>query len=126
MTQHSIKAEIEVQFQPAGMQLPPDEREVAYPTLEITYSFTKGAPEVRYQRNDGPGHPPEAAEIEVTNVALLDGDGLNPTKGQLWGWAIEWINDKGFDKACESAVEDDEGDRADYENDRCKDRDMGL
>jgi hypothetical protein len=110
-TQHSIKAEIEVQFQVAGMQLPPDEREVAYPTVEITYSFTKGAPEVH---------------IEVIDVTLLEGDGLAPTKEQLMDWAVEWVNDAGFDKACESAVEDDESDRADYEHDRRKDRDMGL
>lgn len=104
-TQHTLTTEIEVHFQLSGM--PDDERETAYPKLEITYSFLKGSPAVRYQRNGDPGWPADPDEVELINVKLIDGDGLAPTAHQLREWAEDWLNDAGYDKACEHAREVD-------------------
>lgn len=103
MTQHTIAAEIEVKFLIADM--PADEREVAYPKVEITYSYSPGSPAVMYQRNGDPGWPAEPAEIELINVHLIDGDGLAPNDQQLREWAYDWLHDAGFDQACEHAEE---------------------
>ena len=100
-TRHTIKAEIEVHFQLSGM--PDDEREVAYPEIEITYDFSPGCPaRIRYDEND---HPAESPEVEVISAKLLDGDGLDPTQDQVWQWAEVWLDGDGFDRACEQASE---------------------
>lgn len=112
----SIKAVIEVQFHLIGM--PDDEREVAYPELEITYSYLRGSPAVMYQRNGDPGWPAEPAELDFISAKLINGDGLAPAQEQIDEWAQNWLDDNGFDQACAHAEEmsrsdpDDARDRA--------------
>ncbi len=101
MSQHTITAEIKVQFRISGM--PEDERETAYPKVEITYTFTRGADEVRYQSNGDPGYPAEPHELEFISAKLIDGDGLEPEQYQLTDWAEEWLQDEGYDQACRHA-----------------------
>jgi hypothetical protein len=104
MSHHSITAEIEVKFHLPWM--PDDEREVAYPTVEIVYSFTGGRPaRIRYDEND---HPAESDEVEVISATLITGDGLDPTKYQVLNWAQDWLADKGYDLACREARSDSE------------------
>lgn len=42
MSTHTIDAELEIKFRLPDM--PEDEREVAYPKVQITFIFTKGRP----------------------------------------------------------------------------------
>lgn len=104
-TKHTIDAEIEVKFHIPGM--PDDEREVAYPTVRIDYSFSKGSPAVMYQRNGDPGWPAESAEVELIKAILIEGDGLQPTQDQIDDWANEWLADVGYEQAVERALERD-------------------
>lgn len=101
MSQHTLQTEIEVQFHLSGA--PDDEREVAYPRLEITYRYSPGSPAVMYQRNGDPGWPAEPAEVELINAQLLNGDGLDPTLEQVNEWARDWLDDAGYAEACDHA-----------------------
>lgn len=104
MSKHTIEAEIEVKFRPAGMGLPDDEFEVAYPKVLIEYSFSKGSPAVMYQRNGDPGWPAEPAEVEALSAKLISGDGLEPTQDQVLDWARDWLDSEdGFNAACDAA-----------------------
>ena len=112
MQKYTILAEIERKFQLAGM--PDDEREVAYPTVDVTFTYKRGSPAVMYQRNGDPGWPAEPAEVELVGAKLIDGDGLQPTPDQLNDWAQDWLdNDAGFNLAVEYAQAEDERSRAD-------------
>lgn len=108
-SRHTITTEIEVKFSFPGLAA--GEYETAYPTVEIEYQFSKGCPEVRYQRNGDPGWPAEPPEVEILKAKLIDGDGLNPTDEQLYDWADQWLDsEKGFELACENAAPtDDDG-----------------
>jgi hypothetical protein len=102
VTQHTIVAEIKRYFQLAGM--PDDEREVAYPTVEIAFTYKRGSPAVMYQRNGDPGWPAEPAEIELVSAKLVNGDGLMPTPDQLNDWAQDWLDsDSGYSLAVDAA-----------------------
>lgn len=104
MSTHTITAECKVKFRIPDM--PADEREVAYPTLEITYTFTPGSPEVRYQRNGDPGWPADPAEVELVSAKLIKADGFTPTQEQINEWAEEWLWNEGYNAACDAAAED--------------------
>ena len=101
VTRHQITAEIAVQFQLSGM--PDDEREVAYPKIDIEYTYVKGCPPSFDPINGG--DPGWAAEIEMVSATLADGDGLAPTQKQVDDWAQDWLDDKGYDRACQNAEE---------------------
>ena len=95
---HVIDAEIEVKW---------GDGEVAYPQIEIVYSYSPGCrARINYDEHD---HPAEAAELEVMDVTLTQDDGLNPDAKQLMAWAEEWLHGDGYYKACEEA-EGDYGD----------------
>lgn len=98
MTNHTIRAEIEVRFHLLGA--PDDEREVAYPTVDIDFRHSPGSPERGPTYACG-GTPAEPAEIEMTKVTLVNGDGLVPTQEQIDDWAEEWLQDTGYDRACD-------------------------
>lgn len=107
MKYHTILAEIERKFQLAGM--PDDECEVAYPTIEITFTYKRGSPAVMYQRNGDPGWPAEPAEVEFISAKLVNGDGLLPTPDQLNDWAQDWLDsDAGYNLAADYAQAEDE------------------
>jgi len=95
MTLHTIKTELEVET--AGG--------VFCPKLEITYSYLPGSPAVYYQRNGDPGWPADPAELELINVKLIDGNGLDPTDQQVQKWANDWLDDAGYSEACGHAEE---------------------
>lgn len=112
MQKYTILAEIERKFQLAGM--PDDEREVAYPTVEITFTYIPGSPAVIYQRNGDPGWPAESPELELVSAKLVHGDGLAPTPDQLNDWAQDWLDsDYGFNLAADHAQTENERSRAD-------------
>jgi hypothetical protein len=101
MSNHTILTEVEVRFVPVGLI----EQETAYPTLKIDFSFTPGCPEQGPSYASG-GEPATAAEIEITGVKLLDGDGLLPTDDQLREWADKWLDGDGYNEACDQAETD--------------------
>ena len=101
MTVYTIVAEIETKFSIPGM--PDDEREVAYPKVEITYSYLPGHPGCMYQRNGDPGFSPEPAEVDFISAKLIDGDGLAPEQWQVNEWAQDWLDDAGYEQACDHA-----------------------
>ncbi len=105
MSKHTVVAEIEAQFTFPG--LADGEFEVAYPKIEITYSHTKGCPAVMYQRNGDPGWPAEPDEIELLSAKLIDGDGLTPAQDRVDDWARDWLENQGYDQACEAAHADE-------------------
>ena len=112
--QHTITAEIPYDI---------DGDNLANLEIEITFTHTKGSPEVRYQRNGDPGWPAESDEVTVMDAKLLDGDGLNPTPEQLIEIAADWINDAGFEQAC-AVANGAEGPDPDAAYEAKRDRDM--
>jgi hypothetical protein len=95
---HSIQAEIEVEVPGSNGQ------EYCYPVIEIVYNYSPGCPAVMYQRNGDPGWPAEPAEVEVMDVTLLEDGGLAEVDAKtLMKWAEDWIQDKGYYRACEEA-----------------------
>lgn len=90
-TNHTIRAEIEVRFHLSGA--PDDERETAYPTVDIDFTYVRGAPATWTD----PGY---GAEIEVVRATLVNGDGLAPTAEQVDAWAEIWLQDAGYDRDC--------------------------
>jgi hypothetical protein len=101
---HSIRAEIEVRFHLPGM--PEDERETAYPVVDIDFTFLPGAPERGPTYACG-GTPADPAEIEMVKATLVNGDGLVPTQDRIDDWADAWLQGVGFDRACDVACERD-------------------
>ena len=94
---HSIEAEIEVERMTDGG---PD---YAYPHIEIVYSYSPGDPGIQWGDN---ACPPEAAELEVMDVTLIEDAGLDPDAKQLMMWAEEWLQGDGYGAACRNAEED--------------------
>lgn len=96
----TIIAEPTVQFWFPGM--PDDERETANPTIELKFTFVPGYPELGSIYGSG-GEPACPAEVEFISAKLIDGDGLAPTQDQIDDWARKWLDDEGYDAACEVA-----------------------
>ena len=93
MATHTLTTKVEVSFIPVSLS----EIETAYPTIEIEYKHTEGAPQTLWE-------PADPDEIEFVSASLIDGDGLVPTKSQIDEWAMEWLaTDHGYEKACENA-----------------------
>lgn len=102
MSTHKITTGITVTF-PINDE---GERDSAQPKLEITYTYQPGSPGCMYQRNGDPGWPPEAPEVEVVSVKVLDADGIGFFGNETQEWetrAQDWLDDEGFDLACEHA-----------------------
>lgn len=123
MITHTIRAEIEVRFHLLGS--PDDERETAYPTVDIDFTFTPGCPETGPSYASG-GEPASPAEIEFVKATLVSGDGLAPTQDQIDDWAQNWLDDAGFDAACNLACQDDGPDPDDARDRERDDRLMGM
>ncbi len=104
MSQHTIEAEVEVKFRIPDM--PADERDVAYPTMAITYNYKAGRRAFTPRGEYAPIDPPEPPEVELVGVKLLNGDGLEPEYERLLEWAENWLDDAGFNRACEFAEDD--------------------
>lgn len=102
MSKHSIRAEIEVSFHLSGA--PDDEREVAYPKVDIEFSFTSGCPATGPSYASG-GDPASPAEVEMISATLADGDGLAPTQDQVDDWAKDWLSDAGYHAALDVAAD---------------------
>lgn len=100
---HTIEAEVEVFFRLPDM--PADEREVAYPTIKIDYTWLPGAPEQGPTYACG-GQPADPDEVELMRAVLVNGDGLAPTQEQIDEWAQNWLDDKGYDRAIENAMDE--------------------
>jgi len=95
-----MRVEIEKRCIPSGLY----DYEVCYPQFDIVVDFKKGSPAVMYQRNGDPGWPADPAEIELLDVALFKGDGIAPTKEQMWDWVQEWLDsDQGYQFVCDTA-----------------------
>jgi hypothetical protein len=111
---HTIQAEIRVQFRFPGM--PDDERETAYPTVDIEFDFVPGcaATGPSYASGGGPADP---AECNFIGATLIDGNGLAPTAEQVDDWARDWLHDAGYEEACELATRGPDPDAA-YEQAR--------
>jgi hypothetical protein len=123
MTAYTIRAEIEVRFHLLGA--PDDERETAYPKVDIEFEF------IPYQPATGPsyasgGEPACPAEVDFIKATLIDGDGLIPTKEQIDDWSREWLCDAGYDAACEIACRDDTPDPDHARDQALDDRMMGF
>lgn len=99
MSRHTVTAEIEVNFTPAGLT----ETETAYPEIEITFSYSPGTPEQGPTFDCG-GQPAEGPEIELVSAKLIDGHGIEPTQEQVNDWAEEWLySDFGYEAASKAA-----------------------
>ena len=87
--------------------------------VEITYTFTPGAPEQGPTYSSG-GQPADPDEVEFVSVDawLATYPLLQSIQKMLDEWAIEYLaSDDGFDDARNQAIEDEEAarDRADEE-----------
>jgi hypothetical protein len=111
-SRHTTVAECEVFFTFPG--LAEGEREVAYPKLEIEYLFNPG----RRPSFDDPGY---SAELQLIKATLIDSDGLGPSDSQVQEWAQAWLDDDGYDQACNAADEDHHRGDPDAAYDRWRD-----
>lgn len=96
----TIHAEIEARFTFPG--LADGEHEVAYPTIEIQYSFVRGYPASGPTYWSG-GEPADPDEVDLISAQLIDDDGVTPTEDQIHDWAREWLHGDGYAEACAHA-----------------------
>lgn len=110
MSTHTIEAEIEFKFRPAGWL--DDGYEVAHPKVEITYKYAPARPAFTPRGEYAPIDPPEGAEVDLVSAKLIDGDGLGFEPAQLNEIASEWLCEDGYEYAVNVA----ETDRHDMRN----------
>lgn len=103
MSKHTITAEIEIIFTPAGMS----EEETAYPTLDIEFEYTPGESETGPTYDCG-GTPASGAQVEFMGATVTDDDGLALTVEQVNDYAEEWLCGDGYQSALDEV-------QADYE-----------
>ena len=94
-TRHTMIAEVPVKFWFPGL--------VAHPTIAIIFDYLPGRPAYTPCGEYAPIDPPEPPEISFVEATLIDGDGLAPTMSQLQEWASDWLNEDGFNEACDYA-----------------------
>jgi hypothetical protein len=96
-TKHTIETEITV-----GKG-----EEIYYPRVKIEFTYFPGDPGCRTMRNGDPGWPPTGADIEITGVALIDGDGMNDIPQGVLRDAAECFScTDGYDGMCQEAEAD--------------------
>ena len=99
-SKHTLIAEIEI---PTGTG--PDDIDYVQAKLAIEYSFTAASP----ASWDDPGW---GAEVSLIGATLLSIDGIDaktlpPTDVRtIQDWADDYLQDEGYDHACEEAVTD--------------------
>lgn len=103
MTQkYTARTEVEVLFTPPGTEY----QEAAYPEIEVTFSYSPGAPEQGPTYACG-GQPAEPDEVEFISAKLIDGHGIEPTQEQIDNWADEWLaSDSGYQAAIDEVTRD--------------------
>lgn len=68
--------------------------------LQLTFEYTPGYPETRYQRNGDPGEPGQPDIVELFTVQFIGEDGK--LMGEPWKtWPVKW------GKTMEDMYEDD-------------------
>jgi len=115
MTRHTIVAQPTVRFRVPGLE----DLESADPKIEVVFDYTPGYPATGPSYDSG-GEPGSGAEVELVSAKLLDGDGLDPDQKTVNEWAQDWLNDDGYDLACQLA-EDEQGPDPDAAYDRMRD-----
>lgn len=84
----------------------PDDYEVAYPDIEITFRLYPGGPSPTPRGEYGPIDPPDPHEIEFVSAKLINDDGLSLTPAIVTEMAREHLEtDDGYSYACEVAYE---------------------
>ncbi len=91
MSRHTIRAEVDV-----------GETCVK---LDIEFQYHPGTPQRGPSYASG-GEPAEGPELEFLHATLIDGDGLDPSPAQLQEWAEDWLDEEGFDAACDLACDE--------------------
>ena len=71
---------------------------------EVTGTYVKGTPDVRYRRNGDPGEPGDPAEVEVESVTLTG------NKGERLDVDLRGLTQRDGDACRESIVDAGEGD----------------
>jgi hypothetical protein len=95
-TKHTLTA-----YAPFGLQ--PDSLEVL-----IKYTYSAGRPAVMY----GTPQPADPEEVDLISVKLVYNQIDDSMQAMLTEWAGEYLStDDGFEKACQTADADREGDR---------------
>lgn len=94
-TKHKMTA-----WAPFGLQ--PDSLEVL-----IEYSYTPGAAAIMY----GTPQPADPEEVDLISVKLTLHQIDDSMQAMLTEWAGEYLSTDGFEKACQNADDDREGDR---------------
>jgi len=73
--------------------------------LQLTFEYTKGYPEERYQRNGDPGEPGQPDIVDLIDVQMMGAHG-KPV-GQPWtSWPVKWgkwMEDNYTDEVTEAA-----------------------
>jgi hypothetical protein len=101
-SKHETMIEVEFRFHVGTDPIGGDDIEVAYPKINVIFTYLPGSPGVRYLRNGDPGYPPDPAELEFVSAALLDGDGCNPKPEHVAKLAQEYLDsDDGYRYLCE-------------------------
>ena len=104
MSTHTIQTEIEVVYPIRHGDGEVDE--VAYPTIEISYDYSRGSPTFTPRGEYGPIDPPEPPSLEFREAKYIDRDGLNDDPVKLQERAKEWLEGSGYDYACDCAETD--------------------
>lgn len=114
MSKHTITAELEVTISAYGI-----DPETFYPEVEIEFGYTPGYPETGPSYASG-GEPAAPDEIEVHSVKVIKDEGVDMPPEWWREQAQAWLDDRGYDLACEEARSDNEPD-PDYLRDRMRD-----
>jgi acetamidase/formamidase len=97
---HTIQTDVEYRFTFPG--LAEGDFEIAYPTLDIEFSFTPGCPATGPSYSSG-GEPADPAEVEIISVKLVNADGVTLSDDQLKELADKWLDGAGYQEACDAA-----------------------
>jgi hypothetical protein len=73
--------------------------------IEITFNFTQGAPAQGPSYSSG-GQPAEPDDIEFVSVIAINNQLDKKMQEMLVEWSIDFLEDEGYDRACELAHED--------------------
>lgn len=114
----TVEAYPEIKFIPVGMT----DFERAQPHLEITFKYLPGRPAYTPRGEYAPIDPPDSPEVDFISAKLMDGDGLDPTQGQVDDWARDWLDsDAGYNVACQAGEDEPNGPDPDEWLDRKRD-----
>lgn len=104
MNEYTLTTELEVEFCPPGA--PDEERDVAYPMVEISYRYLPGCGPFTPPGEYAPIDPPDPPEVDFIGAKMIERNGAPIEVGDLQTVARNWFySDAGVREAINCAEE---------------------